>query len=144
MMLVIDASVAIAWASPDENDSFADEAMRLAVEHGAAVPTLWPLEVANILVVNERRGRLTAGEAKEIMDDLKELALTVDPETTSRAMEEIAALAREHRLSVYDASYLELAQRLSLPLATLDRDLRKAAKAIGLPDFFATGGQGFI
>lgn len=132
-MLVIDASGAIAWAPPDESDEYADEAMRLAVEGGAIVPALWPLEVANILVINERRGRLAPGDAEGIMQDLRDLAPTVDPETSYRAMGEIAALARQHQLSVYDASYLELAMRLSLPLATLDKALRRAALAIGLP-----------
>lgn len=132
-MLVVDASIVIAWASPDENDGFADEVMRHALSHGAMVPNLWPLEVSNILVINERRGRITAGEARGIMDDLKELPFTVDLETAARAMNEIADLAREQKLSVYDAAYLELARRRSMPLATLDKNLRKAAKAIGLP-----------
>ncbi len=133
MSLVIDASVALAWASPDEASAYADEAMRRVVDGGAAVPAIWFLEVANILLVNERKGRLEASEAAEIMADLRTLDLAADAETAARAMGETAALARERGLTVYDAAYLELARRLSLPLATLDKRLREAAEAIGLP-----------
>lgn len=135
MSLVIDASVAIAWISPDENDAMANAAMAKAVAEGASVPSLWHLEIANILVMKERKGKLSSEETDAALASFRDLELTVDTETAYRAAEETAALARQHRLSVYDAAYLELAARLSLPLATLDQDLRKAAEAIGHPLF---------
>lgn len=132
MSLIVDASVVIAWVVPDEIHAGADDAMKQAQENGAVVPGLWFLEVANILVMSERKNRLSGNETTEIMEDLKCLPLSVDTETATHAFGVTAVLARRHRLSVYDASYLELALRRKLPLATLDGDLAKAAKAEGV------------
>ena len=100
-----------------------------ALEAGveAVVPCLWPLEVTNILIAAERRGRITAALAEEFLSDLKELSLTVDPVDVVLTFENIRQLAHEHNLTAYDAAYLELALRKGIPLATLDADLKKAA-----------------
>jgi predicted nucleic acid-binding protein len=92
------------------------------------VPALWWFEVRNILIVNERRGRLAHADTAAFLRGLSRLGIVTD-----RAPEETAVLtlARKHRLTVYDASYLELAQRETLPLATLDKGLLAAAKAAG-------------
>ncbi len=132
MSLVIDASVAIAWSAPDESSPIADGSLGRVQAEGATVPSLWFLEVANILIMNERRNRLKQEEVLGIIEDLQSLNLQVDSETSSRSFGEIVSLARKHRLSTYDATYLELAVRLGLPLASLDRELVAAAEAEGV------------
>ncbi len=114
----------IAWAAPDEVSPKADAVMRQVMVTGVVVPSLLFLEIANILVTNERKNRLTSEEVAGIVLDLGELALVIDHET--------ASLARQHRLTVYYAAYLELAKRRGLPLATRDRELLASARAEGL------------
>ena len=128
MPFVLDASIAACWAFEDENHPAAALALERIRTDEALVPGIWWFEVRNTLVVNERRGRLSEADTAIFLRGLSRLGVTLD-----RAPEEstVLALARTHRLSVYDASYLELAQRERLPLATLDHDLRKAARAAG-------------
>lgn len=130
MPFVIDASVTACWAFKDEDHPHADLALARMHTDEALVPSLWWFEVRNILVVNERRKRLTKTDTATFLRDLSRLALTLDrtPEET-----EVLRLARTHRLSVYDASYLEVAQRNGLALATLDADLVRAARAEAVP-----------
>lgn len=99
------------------------------------VPALWTLEIANALAVGERRHRLTASAIAQFLDLLENLPIETDPQTSSRAFDSTLPLARTHNLSTYDASYLELAMRENLVLATLDDKLKIAAKASGVGTF---------
>lgn len=130
MAFVLDASIAACWAFKDESAPDPDLAFQRVRTEGAAVPTFWWFEVRNTLVVNERRRRITESGTTAFLAHLSRLPVRVD-----RLLDESAVLrlARTHRLSVYDASYLELAQREGMPLATLDADLRRAASDEGVP-----------
>ena len=130
MPFVLDASIAACWAFEDEDHPVAALALERIRTDQAHVPSLWWFEVRNTLIVNERRGRLTEADVAAFLRGLSRLGVTVD-----RAPEEavVLALARRHRLTVYDASYLELAQREVIPLATLDTELAHAARAENLP-----------
>ncbi len=127
-MIVLDTSIVFAYNLPDEQSETADAAMIHAVEHGGIVPSLLWYELRNILIVSERRGRLTAAKTAGILNDVRDMGLEVDRTHDGGVVLE---LARHHELSVYDASYLELAQRRGVALATLDQKLNKAALAIG-------------
>lgn len=128
---VLDSSAALAWVLPDEEG--ADALLDSVIAFGAMVPPLWPFEVANVLLQVERRGRLAAAAREQALRDLQALPIRIDGRSCDRVWTETHALAAAHRLTVYDASYLEMAQRLGLPLATLDADLRSAATACGVP-----------
>lgn len=128
MPFVLDASIAACWAFEDENHPAAALPLERIRTDEALVPCIWWFEVRNTLIVNERRGRLSEADTAMFLRGLSRLGVTID-----RAPEESSdlALARTHRLSAYDASYLELAQPERPPLATLDLELRKAARAAG-------------
>lgn len=134
---VLDASVALSWCFGDEITAATSRLLDRLTDARAFVPTVWPLEVTNGLIVARRRQRLSEAQAAEKFALLGALPIDVDPETSSRAFHDIAALAVAHRLSAYDAAYLELAQRAGLPLATLDDPLRSAARAAGVADALA-------
>jgi predicted nucleic acid-binding protein len=124
MAFVLDASITACWAFDDEDHPDARLAFhRMRAEEGV-VPALWWFEVRNILIVNERRRRITESNTASFLLNLSLLRIRVDQSPDENA---VLGLARAHRLSVYDAAYLELARREGLPLATLDGDLRKAA-----------------
>jgi predicted nucleic acid-binding protein len=129
MAFVLDASITACWAFQGEDHPDADLAFRQMRSEEAVVPCLWWFEVRNILVVNERRQRIAESETAVFLLNLSRLRIRVD-----RAPDEgaVLRLARTHRLSVYDAAYLELAQREGLPLATLDAALQKAAAGEGV------------
>jgi predicted nucleic acid-binding protein len=129
--IVVDASVALVWCYPDEHSDFAYRVLDALEYRQMIVPSLWAIEVANALIVGERRRRLTAADVAHFLDLLDGLSIQTDLETASRALGETMALARAHELSAYDATYLELAMRQALPLATLDERLRKAGEAVG-------------
>ena len=131
--LVLDCSVTMAWCFEDEADRYADDVVEKLRAHGAVVPPIWSLEVANVLLTSERHGRLTNAKSSRFVDLLRALPITIDEESPHRALSEILLLARQQNLSSYDASYLELAMREGLPLATRDSGLRRAAEAIGVP-----------
>ena len=124
MAFVLDASVAIAWALR-EGDPRAQLAREQARIENATVPTLWWFEVRNALVVNERRGRITEQQTTSFLRELSRLAITIDRTPDEAGL---LTLTRRHRLTVYDAAYLELAVREALPLATLDAQLAAAAQ----------------
>jgi predicted nucleic acid-binding protein len=127
---VLDASVAVAWCFDDESTPAAWALLdRLGVAPGH-VPALWALEIGNILLGAERRRRITQARTVEFLGILGELDIRVDPDFPGRAFRDILPLARERRLTTYDASYLELAMRLGLPLATKDAALARAATAL--------------
>jgi predicted nucleic acid-binding protein len=130
--LVLDSSVTLARIFPDE---WPPEVLRVFDEDlltGAWVPSLWRVELANVLSISVRKGRMTREHRDESFADLNLLPITIDLETGDRAWTETLELADRHKLTIYDATYLELAIRRSLPLATLDRDLRNAAQAEGI------------
>lgn len=129
MPFVIDASVTTCWAFSDEDHPVADTALERLRTDEAMTPALWWFEVRNILVVNERRKRLTEADSAAFLRDLARLRVLLDRTPQEN---EVLRLARTHRLSVYDAAYLELAQRNGIVLATLDADLIRAARAEGV------------
>ncbi len=129
---VIDASAVLAWCFEDEGGPEADVLIEQVAAEGAAVPGLWPLEIANGLVMGERRGRISQAESAAFVAMIEELPIVADQASGARALHETMSLAREHKLTVYDAAYLELAMRLGLPLATGDRKLRTAAERVGV------------
>ena len=129
MAFVLDASITACWAFQDEDHPDAGLAFDRMRSGEAVVPCLWWFEVRNILVVNERRRRIAESETAAFLLNLSRLRIRVDRVPDENA---VLRLARTHRLSVYDAAYLELAQREGLPLATLDTDLQKAAAGEGV------------
>jgi predicted nucleic acid-binding protein len=128
MAFVIDASVTACWAFDDEDHPDARLAFSRLRAEEAVIPGLWELEIRNILLVNERRGRISESDSAVFLRALSKLRLRVD-DTPDYEM--VLRLARKHRLSAYDAAYLELATRTGLPVATLDGALRTAARAEG-------------
>jgi predicted nucleic acid-binding protein len=132
---VLDCSIALAWFFADEANDYADAVASALPTAVVIVPSLFHLELANTLVVGERHGRSTAAQAAAFLTRLAALPIVVDEQTMKRAWAETIALARAHGLSAYDAAYLELALRESLPLATLDDPLAAAAKAVGIRRF---------
>lgn len=130
--LVLDGSVALAWCFKNEATAAGDRVLeRLAAEE-ASVPTIWHLEIANVLALSERRRRITPARSAEFIALLETLVIVVDEETPSGALGRVLDLAREERLTAYDAAYLELAMRLGLPLASKDGDLCDAAERLGV------------
>ena len=134
---VLDCSVVMAWYFVDEADPYADGVADSLISHCATVPALFHLEIANILLLGERRKRSTEAQASAFLSRLTSLPIRVDDQTVARAWSDTIALARSHELSIYDAAYLELAVRIKVSIATLDEKLRSAAKAIGIPIFAA-------
>lgn len=130
--LVIDASSALSWCFEDEGGPEADTLIEKVAADGAAVPGLWSLEIANGLVMAERRGRIKPAQSAAFIALIEALPIAADPETGARALHETISLARAHSLTAYDAAYLELAMRLGLPLATADCSLRAAAESAGV------------
>jgi predicted nucleic acid-binding protein len=130
--VVVDASVALSWCFEDETSPESEAVLDRVRVEGAMVPGLWHVEVANVLVQVEKRGRLASSDVAEAIALLSRLHVRVDDETTARAWREILSLARAEGLTAYDASYLELAIRLGLSLATKDRALARAAKRAGV------------
>ncbi len=135
--IVVDSSVTVAWCFPDEQDAYAQTALDALTEREAIVPALWPIEVANALLMGERKNQSTQADTTQWLQFLSDLPIQIDEETSERASGATLALARGHGLSVYDATYLELSLRRRLPLATLDERLRVAAKAVGVDLFVA-------
>jgi predicted nucleic acid-binding protein len=130
---VLDSSAALAWVLPGEDDQDADRLLDLVSTEGALVPDLWLLEVANVLLMAERRRRITLVERRQALAALQELPLQVEPASAARCWNDVLDLAAGQGLTVYDASYLELALRQRRPLASFDRKLRQAAGALGVP-----------
>ena len=129
MPFVVDASVAACWLLPDENDHRADAAFDRFPKDTALVPSLWWFEMQNIFLSSERRGRLNASTTAQLLSLLNQMPIQTDRHTNEM---ELMTIARRHKLTAYDAAYLELALRQHLPLATLDTALMRAAKAEGV------------
>lgn len=132
MAFVLDCSVTMAWIFPDEASVSTDLLRESLVEDSAFVPALWPVETGNVLLMATRRGRIAKDDWQQIRENLKALPINIDPVSTDRVWGAVLDLADTHRISAYDAMYLELALRLRLPLATLDRELAAAARASGV------------
>ena len=130
MTLVIDSSITLAWFFEDERTDRADAVMRQVARAGAVVPSLWRLEIANALQAAVRRKRISAEFRDASIADLNSFPISVDPETDRHAWGTTLTLAERCRLTLYDAAYLELAQRLRLPLASLDQELRAACRGL--------------
>jgi predicted nucleic acid-binding protein len=128
MAVVVDCSIAAAWALVDERTVWTSASLKAATKEGAAVPSLFWFELRNILIMNERRGRIERGQITRFLRDVDSL-LEVDFSPVSSG---VLDLARTHGLTVYDASYLELANRRRLALCTLDGQLVDAAPKIGV------------
>lgn len=128
---VMDASVTLGWLLPDEGTAEAQRILLMLRASQALVPALWPLEVANAILAAQRRNRLGRAEARQALLAVGDLRIGIEP-LQAADMPRVWTLALEQKLSVYDAAYLDLAVRNRIPLATLDRDLRRAAASIGV------------
>jgi len=133
LSIVIDCSIALNWVMPDEQSSHAESLLERVAVDGAIVPLLFKVEVGNALLLAVRRKRITAELRGRAFERIGALPLRADREGTDHAWTTCVQLAETHRLSLYDATYLELAKRLRMPLATLDMDLADAAMRSGLP-----------
>jgi len=129
---VLDCSVTMAWCFEDEASSISDKVLNYLSKTDAVVPVHWPLEVSNVLLVAERRKRLTKAETVRFLSIISSLPITIDSENPNIAQNATITLARDSQLSSYDAAYLELAMREGVALATLDRNLKRAAIKMGV------------
>ena len=136
MSIVLDASMTLAWLFEDEQTDQVLATINHVYMGGASVPPLWRYEVANGLQMAIRRQRITPDYRTRCLDKIDELPITIDPDGVSEIWSTTTKLADLYRLTVYDAAYLELAQRRRLPLATLDAALSKAARESGVDLFF--------
>jgi predicted nucleic acid-binding protein len=132
MSVVIDASLTLTWYFDDATTPATEAVLDRVSETGAVVPTVWRLEVANAFQSALRRKRISDLYRDESLSELARLPITIDGETDTYAWTTTLRLADRFALTIYDATYLELAQRRSLPLATLDNELREAAAALGV------------
>ena len=132
MSCVIDSSVAVSWVLDDERTKANLAVLDQVVAHGAVVPAIWHLEVANSLTIALRRERTTALLRDQAFADLEKLDMEIDGETMAIAWSATVRIADRYRLTAYDAAYLELAQRRRLPLATLDKALAAASQQAGV------------
>jgi predicted nucleic acid-binding protein len=129
MRFVLDASITVTWAMRDEDHPLADRAFSEIQADSAMVPCIWWYEVRNILVVNERRNRISQEDVARFLQAIGQFSIDIDsPDDDTSTMN----LSRKHRLTVYDAAYLALAIRERLPLATLDKYLQEAAQSAGV------------
>jgi len=129
---VVDCSLAMAWLFRDEATEKTAALLNRLASETALVPAWWFIEIANVLAMAERKGCITATQSDAFIADLGKLGIERDDEAPDRAFTHLLGLCRIHRLTSYDAIYLDLAIRRSLPLATLDDDLRKTAKKLGV------------
>jgi predicted nucleic acid-binding protein len=132
LSVVIDSSIALAWVLPDELSALADKILVQVVEGGAVVPSIFRAEVGNSLVVALRRQRINRPERAIALEQIGALMVVVDPDTDEHIWSDTLELADRYQLTLYDASYLELAMRAQLPLATLHNRLARAARQSGI------------
>ncbi|WP_342268285.1 type II toxin-antitoxin system VapC family toxin [Candidatus Tisiphia endosymbiont of Empis tessellata] len=127
---VLDSSIILSWFMPDEIASL--DLLKKTVKEGAIVPTIWLLETGNVLLCAERAKRITVTQRKQAMYILKDIPIKIDQTRLEHAWFETMELAEYHGLTLYDASYLELALHYNLPLATSDNLLKRASQAGGI------------
>lgn len=132
---VVDNSVVVSWFFKDELNAYTNAIRQGLDETQAFVPAIWPLEFANVLLTAERRKRLTEAEVSHVLNVSQSLPISIEQEPPERVWVEILHLARAHSLTTYDASYLDLAMRSGLPIATQDKALVKAARKCGVAIF---------
>jgi predicted nucleic acid-binding protein len=132
LTVVVDASIALAWALPDEDNVAVDNVLRANDEAKWIAPSHWPVEVANGLLMAERGKRIDLAHASRSILKLNALEVELDYDGVTNAFNRVLPLARAYGLTLYDALYLELAERLGVRLATLDRELRAAAQTVGV------------
>jgi len=131
---VVDASVALSWCFEDEATAWTDSLLdRLRAGDSIVVPAHWPTEISNGMLIALRRKRIQPGRPELFWDALAVLPIEVEPPLSPLQAKAVLVLCAHHGLTVYDATYLELAKRKGLPLATLDTDLIKAASEEGVP-----------
>lgn len=133
MAYVLDSSVALTWCFEDEATPYADQVLDRLEYDAALTPAIWPLEIANALRTAEHRGRLKPAHSARFTELLRSLPISVEGVSLGRALGDVLDVARTYELTSYDASYLELAMREGLPLATQDLRLRTAAERAGVP-----------
>lgn len=133
----LDCSVAMAWCFEDEKNDYCDACLGALENEQAVVPAIWPLEVANALIMAHRRRRIAADQIAEFIGFVSTLNIVVEPPPTRDRLLEIASIGERWKLSAYDAAYLELAQRFGCPLAAQDGKLRRASIAAGVVAFAA-------
>ncbi|RJP19264.1 MAG: VapC toxin family PIN domain ribonuclease [Candidatus Omnitrophota bacterium] len=130
---VLDCSMTMAWCFDDEATPSSISLLRSMKSGRAAhVPSIWPLEVANVLLIAERRKRIQSNDVRQMISFLERLPIRVDTLRAHQIFSDVLTLAQEQTLSSYDATYLELAVRETLPLATLDKKLKAAAQKLGV------------
>lgn len=129
--IVVDASVALAWMMPDEDAGSTREILNTVIEHGAYAPSIWPAEVANALLAAVRRQRITGPQRRTAIRALRDLPVNIDHISPEVAWTTLSDMAEDLGLTVYDAAYLEVALRRAMPLATLDKALKRAAVSAG-------------
>lgn len=132
-VFVLDCSVAMAWCFPDEAGPYSEKVLEDLGGSGAVVPSIWPLEVANVLLSAERRTRISKAQSRRFVELLQALPISVDETRVATVWDGVISLARDQDLSAYDAAYLELAMREGVPIATRDKTLLKAARRCGVP-----------
>ena len=135
MRFVLDNSVCMAWFFSDEANDYTISILDALTTHTCLVPSLWSLEVANVLLMGQRRRRCNEAECSRFIALLTALPIATDHRTAEQALHDIYRLAQQYRLTSYDAAYLELAIREGLPLATQDKALRQAAQQSGVQLF---------
>jgi predicted nucleic acid-binding protein len=133
MPFILDCSVTMTWCFEDEADRYSDGVLAALATNSAVVPALWFLEIVNVLLVGERRGRLRPEDSRRFLEQLGDLPISMDAAIPDAV--DLLALGRTHGLSAYDATYLHLAMRERLPIATRDRSLRAAARTARVPTF---------
>jgi len=126
---VLDASIALSWCFPDETTTYGQAVLDALSDSHAEAPALWLFEILNVLTVGERRKRIQSSAANEFLEKLAHLDIRVEQAPPVADSNRLLRLVRRHGLTAYDAAYLELAMRRNLPLATLDSELCKAARA---------------
>jgi len=134
-VFVLDNSIVMAWCFREIENAYAHQILEVLMVGKAFVPAIWLLEVGNSILVAERRNRITPGDGPAFLDSLAAMPIQVEPESADRVLGEILDLARKHQLSTYYTSYLDLAMRRKIPLATQDKALTRAAAACGVPLF---------
>ncbi|MGH9432560.1 MAG: type II toxin-antitoxin system VapC family toxin [Terriglobia bacterium] len=136
MPLVVDASVALAWALPDESSAYADAVLAVVERDGLRVPELWAREMANGLAVADLRKRITSADERAFLTALSHLSIDVEEAASAlTVIRDGTAAAMRYGLTAYDAAYVDLASRERLTLATLDATMRKAAEQSGITIF---------
>lgn len=132
MSFVLDASVALCWCFKDEADRYAKSVFPALRTTPAVVPAIWPVELANGLMVGERRKRISQTAVSELLVAFSALPIRLEPAVSCEHLPQLISIARQYPLSVYDALYLDVALQQQLPLATIDKQLRRASRKMGI------------